>query len=55
MHLFHLLNRHLGRNLRANAGLALAAGATLGLFAMPVWAGDASCILGNWEGSIKAT
>ncbi|WNG15312.1 hypothetical protein [Cystobacter fuscus] len=51
--LFNLFNQHLERVLRANARLALAAGVALCLFAVPVWAGDASCIVGNWEGVIK--
>jgi len=53
MHLFNLLNHSLRRSLRATAKLALLTGAALGLFAMPASANDASCIVGNWEGTIK--
>ncbi|MFY0574412.1 hypothetical protein ACN28S_08690 [Cystobacter fuscus] len=53
MHPFKLFNSFLGRSLRANARLALAMGSALGLFALPAWADDANCIVGNWEGILK--
>lgn len=46
MHLFNPFNR-------SNALLALAMGTALGLFATPARAGDAQCILGHWEGTLK--
>jgi hypothetical protein len=53
MNLFNLFNPYPRRTLRANARLALAACAVLCLFTVPAWAGDASCIVGNWEGTLK--
>lgn len=46
MHLFNPFNR-------SNALLALAMGTALGLFATPARAGDAQCIIGHWEGTLK--
>lgn len=53
MHSFNLFNHSPASSLRTKARLALATGAAIGLFAMPAWAGDANCIVGRWEGTLK--